>query len=301
MSEKMETSRKRLIGNPFGFTLVEILIAIAVSAVVFTSVISIYSHMQHSSAQQISMAMLQQNQRGALDIMERELRLIGMDRNQSGNFQITDVRKYSIAGPNPAAGVPDATPTGSPVLRMQVDLDSDGVLDANETITYSLYDRDGDGQPPWELSRSDSIPLGPNSNDNFQLIAEGVEAIGFAYAFDANDDGEIDRAAPALPGGAPAIIWAVDTNGDGNLDAEPVGTSIIGVVRADGSTINQTVGPDKIRGVQFWILGRALRPDPKHIDNRQYSLGAPPIQPGGPQGDHYRRWLLTEVIHCRNL
>jgi type IV pilus assembly protein PilW len=290
MSDKMSKSTQRNVGHPSGFTLVEIMIAIAVSAVVFTSVISIYSHMQHSSAQQISMATLQQNQRGALDIMERELRLIGMDRNQSGNFNITDVRKYSIVGPNPAAGVPDGTPSGSPVLRMQVDLDNDGVVDANETITYSLYDRDGDGQPPWELSRSNSIPAGPNSNDSFQLIAEGVEAIGFAYAFDANDDGEIDRAAPALPGGSPAIIWAVDANNDGMLDAD-----------VGGGAIGQNVPPDKIRGVQFWILGRTLRPDPKHIDNRQYSLGAPPIQPGGPQGDHYRRWLLTEIIHCRNL
>lgn len=288
MSDKMSKSRQRIAGNPFGFTLVEILIAIAVFGVVSVVAVGIFSHMQHSSAQQIAINMLQQNQRGALDILEYELRLIGMDWTQTQNFKITDVRRYSIAGPNPAAAVPDGA--GSPVLRMQVDLNDDGVLDANETITYSLYDKDGDGQPPWELSRSDSKPAGPNSIDNFQLIAEGVEAIGFAYAFDADDDGKIDRAPPALPGGAPSIIWAVDADNNNTLDAD-----------VSGAAIGQNVPPDKIRGVQFWILGRTLRADPKHIDNRQYSVGDRLVPPAGPFNDHYRRWLLTQIIHCRNL
>jgi type IV pilus assembly protein PilW len=289
MSDMMSESRHRIVRNPLGFTLVEILIAIAVFAVVSAATLSIYSHMQHSSAQQISMTTLQQNQRGALDIMEYELRKIGMDRNQTGRFNITDVRKYSIAPPAVNA-LPNGTPNGSPVLRLQVDEDGDGVVAANETITYSLYDRDGDGQPPWELSRSTSMLAGPNGINGYQMIAEGVEAIGFAYAFDADDDGDIDRAPSAIPGGSPSIIWAVDTNNDNALDAD-----------LSGAPIGQNVRPDKIRGVQFWILGRTLRPDSKHLDNRQYSVGDRALQPGGPQGDHYRRWLLTEIIHCRNL
>ena len=133
------------------------------------------------------------------------------------------------------------------------------------------------------------------------MIAEGVEAIGFAYAFDADGDGDIDRKKSPIPGGDPAIIWAVDSNNDGYLDKEPGGASIIGAIRPDGTVITSSVHPNKIRVVQFWILGRTLRTDPKHLDNRQYSVGDQVLQPGGLQGDHFRRWLLTEIIHCRNL
>lgn len=285
MSDNMGKSRQRIAGNRLGFTMVELLIAMAISAIVMTSVIGVYAHMQNSSAQQIALGTLQQNQRGALDIMERELRLIGMDRNQTNSFTITDVRKYSIVDTG-ATAVPDGTPSGSPVLRMQVDLDNDGILDGNETITYSLYDRDNDGQPPWELSRSTVMP-GNGAITNPQMIAEGVEAIGFAYAFDADDDGNIDRD-PALAG--EPIIWAIDSDNNGTLDADLI-----------GAPIGQNVMPSQIRGVQFWILGRSQRQDKKHLDNNFYSVGNQFLQPGGPQGDHYRRWLLSEIIHCRNL
>lgn len=287
MSDNMSKPRQRIIGNRYGFTLVEMLIAMAVSAVVLTGVMTVYSHMQQSSAQQIATSVLQQNQRGALDIMERELRLIGMDRNQSGNFQITDVRKYSIVDAASTA-VPDGN--GSPVLRIQVDDDHDGILDGNETITYSLYDRDGDGLPPWELSRSTSMP-GNGAIDQPQMIAEGVEAFGLAYAFDADDDGKVDRNTAVA--GEP-IFWAVDTDNDGALDR---------YIDANWNlvAIGQNVLPDRIRGVQFWLLGRTQRQDAKHLDDDVYNVGDQVLQPGGPQGDHYRRWLLSEIIHCRNL
>jgi type II secretory pathway pseudopilin PulG len=260
---------------------VEILIAMAVSAVVLTGVMKVYAHMQQSSAQQIATSVLQQNQRGALGIMERELRLVGMDRSQSGNFQITDVRKYSIVD-SASTAAPDGN--GSPILRMQVDDDHDGILDGNETVTYSLYDRDGDGQPPWELSRSTTMP-GDDQITNPQLQAEGVEASGlaFAFAFDADGDSKIDR----YDAGTRDIIWAVDSNNDGRLDTD-----------INGAAIGQTVLPAQIKGVRFWLLGRSHRVDAKYSDNRQYTVGGQQV---GPFNDHYRRWLLSEIIHCRNL
>lgn len=286
MKNYRSQSRQRIAGNRRGFTLVELLIAMAVSAVVLTGVISVFAHMQHSSAQQIATGTLQQNQRGALGIMERELRLIGMDRSQSDNFLVTDVRKYSIVAPGSTA-VPAGT--GSPVLRMQVDLDDDGVLDPGETITYLLYDRDNDGVPPWELSRSTTL-LGNNVP---QMVAEGVEAFGLAFAFDADDDGKVDR--DTATAGEP-ILWGVDTDNDGALDSYlDANWNLV--------AIGQNVLPDRILGVRFWLLGRSQREDAKHLDNAIYQVGDQTIQPGTPPGtgDHYRRWLLSEIIHCRNL
>ncbi|MGD9009200.1 MAG: PilW family protein [Desulfobacteraceae bacterium] len=287
MSSYMSKSRRRIAGNRYGFTMLELLIAMGISAVVLTAVMIVFRHMLQSSTQQIATGILQQNQRGALDIMERELRLIGMDRNQSDNFQITDVRKYSIVDQNATNAVPDGN--GSPVLRMQVDLNEDGVLNPNETITYSLYDRNGDGQPPWELSRSTSMAAGDNAIDQPQMIAEGVEAFGLAYAFDGDDNGKIDRDAA----GAGEIIWAVDSNNDGALDTDISGNAILD---RNGNAI--VVLPEKIKGVQFWLLGRNQRVDPKYFNNRQYPVGGQLV---GPFNDRFRRWLLSEIIHCRNL
>jgi type IV pilus assembly protein PilW len=281
MRDYVIESRQRIDGNRFGFTLVELLIAMAVSAVVLTGVVSFFRQTLLNSVQQIATGKLQQNQRGALAIMETELRLIGMDINQSNNFLVTDVRRYSIVDPDTPA-VPDGD--GSPVLRMQVDLNDNGVLDPDETITYSLYDRNNDGQPPWELSRSTTMP-GDNEITNPTLLAEGVENDGFAfaYAFDADSDGKIDR----YDAGAGEIIWAVDSDNDGQLDTD-----------ISGNAIGQNVLPEKIKGVRFWLLGRTHRADSKYLDNRQYTFGGRQV---GPFNDHYRRWLLSEIIHCRNL
>jgi type IV pilus assembly protein PilW len=280
MSDYVSKSRQGITGNRFGFTLVELLVAMAVSAVVLTGVIFFFLHTQQNSVQQIAMGKLQLNQRGALAIMETELRLSGMDRTLSNNFNITDVRKYSIVDPGSKA-VPDGN--GSPVLRMQVDLDHDGNLDGNETITYSLYDKNDDGQPPWELSRSTTIPE-DNLIENPHMLAEGVEALGFAYAFDADDDGKIDRYDEGTK--KMEIIWAEDSDNDGALDTD-----------IDGNAISQNVLPEKIKGVQIWLLGRTQRVDSKYLNKRQYPVGGQQV---GPFNDRYRRWLLSEIIHCRN-
>ncbi|MGD8837950.1 MAG: PilW family protein [Desulfobacteraceae bacterium] len=281
MSDYMSKSRQRIVGNLFGFTLVELLIVMAVSSVVLIGVTNFITQTMQNSAQQIATSKLQQNQRGALAIMEKELRKIGMDRKLSNNFHITDVRRYSIVGPADTA-VPDEN--GSPVLRMQVDLNDDGRLGSNETITYSLYDKNGDGQPPWELGRSTTMP-GSDAITNLQMLAEGVEASGlaFAYAFDADGDGMIDRGTAVA--GEP-IIWAMDSDNDGTLDTDINGNDI------------DDVPLEKIKGVRFWLLGRTQHEDLKHLNNRQYAVGDQLI---GPFNDHFRRWLLSEIIHCRNL
>jgi type IV pilus assembly protein PilW len=174
-----------------------------------------------------------------------------------------------------------------------MDLDDDKSIGPGETVTYALYDRDNDGQPPFELARSTANPgpdvIGGGTPDNRQLLAEGIQAIGFAYAFDADGDGIIDRKV-VVPGDPPSIIWAVDSNNDGLLDADLAGAALPGGV---------TVPTNAIRAVQFRILGMAQRPDSSYANTNIYSVGNQP--PINGSGDHFRRWLLSEVVHCRNL
>jgi prepilin-type N-terminal cleavage/methylation domain-containing protein len=287
MNTDMSSIKVGILKETKGFTLVELLVGIVISAIVITATMKIYTHMQNSNLQQVEISLLQQNQRGALAIMERELRLIGMDRDRKKGFDVKDVRRFSITEPGTDA-IPDASATGSPILRVAMDLNDNGTIDVGETITYALYDRNNDKHAPWELCRSTTL-VNKNAISGRQMLAEGIEAIGFAYAFDWDNgtpDGKIDRVV-VNPGDPPSIIWAIDSNNDGVLDADP-----------GGNPLGYTVPPANIRAVQLWILGSAQRPDPTYLNSNLYSVcNNPPFTPN----DHFHRWLLTEIIHCRNM
>jgi type IV pilus assembly protein PilW len=288
MNADISRIKAGILKETMGFTLIELLVAMVISAIVLTATVKIYTHMQNSNVQQVEISLLQQNQRGALAIMERELRLIGMDREQKKLFGVTDVRKFKITEPGT-----DATPdvTGSPILRVTMDLDDDGTIGPNETITYALFDKDNDG-PPYELCRSTTFPAGSKDKiSGREMLAEGIEAIGFTYAFDwdnGSPDGRIDRVV-VNPGDPPSIVWAIDSNNDGLLDADP-----------GGNPLGYTVPVAQIRAIELWILGSTQRPDPTYWNNNQYPIGYMTWTPPAG-GDHFHRWLLTEIIDCRNM
>lgn len=271
---------RRSLTSQNGFTLIELIVAIGISAIFLIAVVTTQVKLQHSSTQQVEIATVHQNIRGALNIMEWEFRMIGMDWMQSANFGVTDVRRYAITDPATDA-TPDASASGSPILRMSMDLNDNGQLDAGETITYLLYDRDGDGAL-FDLARS-TVNAGSNSVSGRQLLAEGIEALALAYAFDQDSDGEIDRTNPP----ANNIIWAVDSNNDGLLDSD-----------LSGAPLGFSVQPRNIKAVQIWILGRAARWTPDYVNSHQYTVGNRVI---GPMNDHFHRWVLSEILHCRNL
>ncbi len=286
--------------NRAGFTLIELVVAIGISSVFCAISLAVFSDVQTNSSQQVEFNMLQQNQRGVLAIMERELRIIGMDRNpdpvnELESFRVMDVRSYGITAPG-TTSVPDNT--GSPALQFTADLNGDLTVDADETITYLLYDREGDGDPNvFDLARSQTN-AGVGQVNGRQILVEGVQALDFAYAFDADDDNQIDRAV-VVAGEPPAIVWAIDSNNDGLLDSDLLGAGLNTYNYENGGAFPATVRPQDIRAVRVWILGRSLRPDSKYVDRHEYSVGRG--MPMGPFNDHFRRWLISEIIHCRNL
>ena len=288
--------------NRAGFTLIELVVAIGISSIFCAISLAVFSDVQTSSSQQVEFNMLQQNQRGVLAIMERELRMIGMDRNPDPvndleTFRVMDVRWYGITAPG-TTSVPDNTaPFGSPALQFTADLDNDLTVDADETITYLLYDRDGDGDPNvFDLARSQTN-AGTGQVAGRQILVEGVQALEFAFAFDADDDNQVDRAV-VVAGQPPAIVWAMDSNNDGLLDSDLLGAGLNTYNYENGGAFPATVRPQDIRAVRVWILGRSLRPDRNYLDEHQYSVGSRVL---GPFNDNFRRWLISEIIHCRNL
>jgi type IV pilus assembly protein PilW len=147
----------RLRLNNEGFTLTELLVALFISGIVMGTILSAYYTQNKSYAVQDQLAAMEQNLRAAMDIMIRETRMAGYDPTGTANAGIV---------------APNATS-----LTITEDMDGDGSIAGDESITYSLADSDADGDN--DLER--------NSN----LIAENIDALDFVY-LDENDAATLD-------------------------------------------------------------------------------------------------------------
>jgi len=341
--------QNRLIGlKTHGFTLIELLVAMAVSGVVASSIFMAYKAQQISYVNQEQVAVMQQNLRAAMYFMEREIRMAGFDETGSAGAGIQTAAPDSIRfTTDPGGGENDGVDNDEDGI---VDEDTDGIDndgdgstdeadegdefrfgdgvldDINEDITYSLFDIDADGDN--DLRRQDAAiaPANPAFPEE-EFVAENVQAIGFAYAFDANGDGDLDT---YNAGGNEVVIWAIDsdadndldtnldTDGDGDIDAQDgPGTGnngpIAGQALVDfaGNAIAD-VSLDDIRQVRIWMLVRSARLDRKFVNNHTYVVGDQVITPSthpqngtvGSPNYHvkYRRMRLSETeIKCRNM
>ncbi|MFC1823195.1 prepilin-type N-terminal cleavage/methylation domain-containing protein [Thermodesulfobacteriota bacterium] len=151
---------KRIVSNA-GFTIVELMVAIAMSGIVMSGIYSAYYSQQKTYTTQQQVCAMQQNLRSALFYMEREIR---------------------VAGFNPT-GIPNAgiITSGVSTITVAMDITGDGnVTDADETVTYTLYNPDGDGDN--DLGRDNGDGTGT------QLVAENIDALDFVYL---DGDGDV--------------------------------------------------------------------------------------------------------------
>ena len=135
-----------------------------------------------------------------------------------------------------------------------------------------------------------------------QLLAENVEALGLAYAFDSDADGELET----LGGN---VIWAVDTTGDNQLDRN-LDTNGDGVINMSDDTtpgngvlegvVLGAVPLADIRAVKIWILARTDKVIRGSNDTNSYVVGRKVVTPSGSDRQFKRR-LLTTTVRCRNL
>ena len=268
--------------SPNGFTLIELLVAMAITGIVAGAIYTAFQSQQKSYLIQDQVTEMQQNLRAAMDIMVREIRMAGYDPTQSSGASIS-------------------TNSTGIMIQVTMDINSDkDCSDSNENITYGFSnanDANADG-----IADAGAANLGRrNTGGGFQPIAENIQAIGFAYAYDADGDDNLDTSA----GGD--IIWAVDTDGDGNwdnldtdgdgdIDADDgPGIGNNGVINGTGT--GTAVDTSQIRAVRIWILARVKRPDPDFVNTNTYIVGANVITPN----DGFRRRLLTSTVKCRNM
>lgn len=284
--------------NSDGFTLIELVVAMFIAGIVSIAIFTVFKSQQRSYLVQDQVVEMQQNVRSAMDIMVRDIRMAGYDDPyMPSNATITD----------------NST---SARIRVTMDLNEDGDCnDTNENITYGFSDAndaDADG-----IADAGAADLGRNTGGGFQPLAENIQAICFAYAFDVNEttgnppgDGILNT---YNVGGNKRVIWAfdsngnndldlnLDTNGDGDIDKDDDGDndgSIEGQALVDfGGVAIANVEPGQIRAVRIWILSRADREDPDFRNTKTYVVGSHVITPD----DGFRRRLLTTTVQCRNM
>ena len=261
----MELAERNKGNSRSGFSLVELLVAMAITGVVMAAVFKIYTTQQDSYLVQEQVAEMQQNGRTAKYVMTREIRMAGYDPTAAG------------------AAFGFISAYGDSVNFTMDIIGEDGIRNVpGDDITYSV-------SADKELLRNDGA--------NNQPVVENVEAVGFAYAFDADDDGSIDTSA----GGN--IMWAIDsdvTDADTRLD-KYLDTNDDGIISVDdaaaGADLASLVPLDRIRAVRMWILARTGREDRTFADTSTYVVANQRVNANG--GSRYH--LLTTTVKCRNM
>jgi prepilin-type N-terminal cleavage/methylation domain-containing protein len=321
-----------------GYSLIELMITVALTAVIMVAVYAAYTVQSKTHVTQREIARLQQDIRGALFMMEYDLMNAGRDPFQSNQYGLTDIRYYGAAqgaednlmGPPPVQLPPF---NSFPVLEfssLRLDSDGDGRGDQNLTIRYQVYDYKNDGR--FDLGRrlgNGGGPLGPVALDPpISLVAEGVVAVGYAFAFDDSPDGtyKLNRTPPpaaAPPGSLGTVIWAVDSDGDGDLDTnidtdgdgeitvldDNNNDGIINELDAGGFKLVPEVPITFARAARIMVLVQSERPSQENvIDCNQYVVGnrvlpppnAVPFPGCNGFGDRFKRRAESVVVAFRN-
>jgi type IV pilus assembly protein PilW len=282
--------------NSRGYTLVELMVVVGLSALVMAGVYTIYEAQQKSFTAQDQVVEMQQNGRVALDIMEREIRLAGYDPDPNGT------------GAFASAAI---TVARAGQISFTCDLNDDNdVLDLAEAIDFGFSDalnNDADPNRNGLPDKGGVLPLGRRIGGagGYQPIADNIEAVGFAYAYDNNSDGLLD----VNPAGM--IIWAIPDGAGGWIDLD---TDIDGDIDVNDAAPGNTTGAANpaqlltIRAVRIWVLARTGRVDRDYDitagTGENFKVGANIITPQPiplPDNVHFRRTLLSITVKCRNM
>lgn len=247
-----------------GFSLVELLVALGIGTIMTTATFNFYIGQSKSYKAQERVTEMQQNIRTAINLMTKEIRMAGYDPTGSAGAGITSANSNS--------------------LSFTMDLNENGIPgDLDEDITLSLYIENG----IQKLGR-----ITPADSNQPVALAEHIEAIGFAYAFDTDDDGVLETDNSHL-------IWAIeksdkwydlDTNDDGKIDSNDNVTG--------GEDTGISVDLDDIRAVRIWALIRTSKAAENYTNTKTYIVGNQIISPGSDadSNNNNRRMRLIETI-----
>lgn len=167
------------LSNNEGFTLIELMISLFISALIMGGVMVVNKSQKETYAAQLEVAQMQQNIRAGLSIMLRDLRMAGYDPKKTG-----------VAG-FITSGSFDGTSVDSDAsqIAFTMDIDENGSIDSSSSV-----DRNGDGNV--DMADLEEIAYRLNANGElqkyssstgaikWQTIAENIEGLEFNYLND---------------------------------------------------------------------------------------------------------------------
>jgi type IV pilus assembly protein PilW len=170
--------RFRSAMNEKGITLIELLVALVISAILIAGIYRVFVAQTRAYTVQDQVVEVQQNVRGAMEILLRDLRMAGCD---------DDNLNSTVTIPTPITPVADNAITVN-YERSFFDTVTNAMVYQNHLVNYSLNGSD--------LIRTLTL----NGVQTQETLLGNVDTLSFAYGVDQNDDGAVDawRAAAAV-------------------------------------------------------------------------------------------------------
>ncbi len=167
--------------NHKGFSLIELMVVMAISSIVMAGIYMFYQSNLRSHITQQALVDMQQDMRAAMYMMTREIRVAGYDptRSTAATFTIASIAEVQFQLDDNGDG----------------DFDAGGGNDPNEQVRYVLSnDADGDGVAdgtPCNLVRQEWA-------DPVQVVALNIDALNIVY-LDQDGTDLIDPATGSVP------------------------------------------------------------------------------------------------------
>jgi prepilin-type N-terminal cleavage/methylation domain-containing protein len=285
-----------------GFSLVEMMTALAIVSIVMAGVYTMYLTQTQSHATQEVVVDMQQGIRLAMYLIEKEIRMAGYDPTHSGTAGIVSAQRAAITFTMDITG---GETDG-------IDNDGDGEIDGSDlALNHDGLDNDADTLVD-EDDEGDETRYGDGD------VNDALEKITYSLSDDTNGDGIADSLDCSLQrqywdGAAwqpdpPADIAFnidalnfvyLDANGndliDYGLNPPRVPDARLGDIRTVQVTIVARGGQNPLRGLPgnkldtHTYMNQQKRPG----DNWDIILPVP--------NDRFRRFMLTAEVRCRNL
>lgn len=290
------------MNNMRGFTLVELMIVVLLSAIAVVAIYRGYTAFSQSADAQEQMIEMQQNLRIGMYMIEKDIRRAGMEEEDDENagfwgFWLDGDETIDAANPHDPPVLPDppdrlnpdplyessyisftmdlggTNPTTPDETWIPDDPGDGGLNDDDEWLTYKLVAAPLPSpvpDPPWtnffNLVKTDENNGDPDDPDDMTIITN-VDALNFVYL----DEAGLDNIDP-------------DTTPD-----DP----------ATGRTFLTADEMASIRAVQITMVVRTTNEDYRYTNNEEYRNAQGSLIYTAP-GDNFRRRMFSKEIKIRN-
>ena len=171
-------SLKQFVPNKKGVTLIELLVVLVISGIVVGGIYKVFVAQTRAYTLQDQVAEVQQDVRGAMEIMVRDIRMAGF---QTNNFALTNPAGSALISSNRIV-----TPLNDGAITVYYEYNPTIANPPVYTVTYALVQ-----QPNNSFSLFRTLFVNGVQTDNSDLL-DNVTNLNFSYGIDATGSGIIN-------------------------------------------------------------------------------------------------------------